>query len=102
MTDFDHIEDEIDSIEDKIEIEYDGRGYEELTDKEKEKTILDHFFHGKTKYSTSAQKLRIGLDEYKGGNVENNSKIVKITYKNGKSHYQVRNKDGTFGRWIRE
>jgi len=101
MTDFDHIEDEIDSVEQKIQMDYENRKYDELNDNEKENVILDHFFKGDKKYITSSRKLRIGLDAYRNSDIENDVKIVKITYKNGKSHYQVRNKNGTFGRWIK-
>ncbi len=74
MTDFNHIEDEIDSIEQKIEMDYDGRNYKELEEDEKEKVILDHFFRGQQKYAVSAQKLRIGLQANKEGEIENKSK----------------------------
>ncbi len=101
MTDFNHIEDEIDSIEQKIEMDYDGRNYKELDEDEQETVILDHFFKGQQKYNISAQKLRIGLYAYQNDTIDNGSSIEKITYKNGKSHYQVRNADGTFGKWVR-
>ena len=100
MTDFDHIEDVIDDFDEKIEIEY-GRTYDELTEKEKNEVLVDIFFKGNSKYNSSAEKLRLGVEAYNQGEIENFSRVVKVRYKSGKSHYQIREANGRFGKWIR-
>lgn len=100
MTDFDHINSEIESIEKRIEMQYE-KGYDYLTDEQKNQVCLDHFFKGDVKYSTSAEKLRVGLDAYRSGEIEQDSHVTKITYRDGRSHYQLREKNGRFGRWLR-
>jgi hypothetical protein len=103
MGNYEHANQQIRNIDREIKMDNNGKGYSELTKEEKNRVILDYFFHGQSgRYGMSADKLRAGMEAYENDEITNDDKIVKIRNSRGTgTHYQIRHINGRFGRWVK-
>ena len=81
---------------DRIEIEHQGRNFDQLTRKEKKEVISDMLFKGF--YPSASEKLSKGVDYVRGNNEE--FKETQIRTKKG-LRTVIRERNGRIFRWLK-